>query len=142
MDNMKVRYEAPPNFSAILKVFGLPCTRPGVLFTYGDTIYFPKGRGQIISNPILAHEAVHSDRQGVNPDWWWRDYLADKTFRLAEELLAHQVEYRIAAEGNGRVFRRRYLRAVAECLSGPLYGRLLSLASAKDQIKTGDDDEV
>ncbi len=132
---LKVVYERPPNFALIVARFGRNCQKKGVMFTYGDTVYYPGGAGDKLSKGLHAHEGVHSYRQGQHPDQWWDDYLHDKNFRLQEELIAHQVEYIIETQFNtGRTFRRRYLAAIAERLSGPLYGRMCTRASAKRLI--------
>lgn len=144
----------PPNIDKIDAVFGPCTTRPGVFYAYGNTIFNPDN----VEVPpwLIAHEAVHGYRQ-LNPaateeviiaryaamtdeqkiEGWWTAYLADKEFRFAEELVAHGAEWRYfaAVKGHDRNLRRRYLTAIAERLSGPLYGELMSLERSKAQIK-------
>ena len=103
-----------------------------VIFSWGDVIYNP---GRIIIPPhLLVHEAMHRERQikwGV--DQWWKDYIDSAAFRLEEEILAHQVEYRalLRASGNNRRARRGYLKQVAKRLAGPLYGGMITSAKAR-----------
>ena len=133
---MDVQYTLPPNFQAIVDRFGPPVTKPGVLFTYGNVIYYPGGRRRgPISDAIMAHEAVHARRQGDDPAGWWQRYLTEKSFRYTEELVAHQVEYLVASEGVGRQIRRRALALIAHRLSSPLYGRMVTLDQAREAIK-------
>ena|ERR1700687_16727 len=132
---IEVKFEQPPNYKEIVKVFPAVKLRRGVIFTYGKIIYNP---GRVVLTPALrAHEMVHSRRQGVEdgPSKWWDRYLTDKKFRLAEELVAHQTEYLIATDGAGRQVRRAALAQIAARLSGPIYGRMISLDDAKELIK-------
>ena len=128
---MQIKHTKPPNYDAIRQHFGRVVDGPGVMFTYGDTIYFPRSHGQGISQALLAHELVHSRRQGDDPAKWWELYLSDKLFRFEEELVAHQVEYLAACEGVGRQQRRHSLAAISKRLAGPLYGNMTTKAKAK-----------
>lgn len=129
---MRVVPGKPPNYDAIAELFPVIRSKPGIIFTYGDTIYNP---GNVtLSQSLLAHEGTHSRRQGDKPQEWWEQYLVDKSFRLNEELLAHQIEYISAIEGHGRAVRRRTLHAIAARLSGPIYGKLLSQSEARERI--------
>lgn len=128
---MKIVNAPPPNFAAIVAVFPR-ARRPGVVFTFGDTIYAP-GRDADLSPWIVAHEAAHALRQGPSPEVWWGRYLADPKFRFDEEVYAHRVEWRtwINMGPRSRHDRRGMMRVVAGRLSGPLYGELVSFSSAK-----------
>lgn len=125
----------PPNFDDIVAV--LPAaSRPGAIFSYGETVFAPGLRD--LSPSLKAHEAVHGQRQGRTDDAiraWWERYLRDPAFRLDEELPAHRAEY--------RTYRNRtrdrndvsaYLNIIADRLSGPLYGRLLTPRQARLEI--------
>lgn len=129
-----IKYERPPNFEQIAARFGRPVYAKGVIFTYGDAIYNPSR--VVLTRSLLAHETVHSRRQKADPAAWWAKYLAVKKFRFEEELIAHQVEYLIAAEGVGRSQRRLHLRQISERLAGKLYGNMTSVETAK-QLITG-----
>lgn len=128
---MRVLTMLPPNFAAINKAFGVR-GKP-VIYAYGDTIYNP---GRILVPPsLVAHELVHCQRQGSDPAGWWDQYIADKAFRLTEEIPAHQAEYasicRCRASDAGRAAD---LTRIAERLASPLYGSLIGLHDAKRLI--------
>lgn len=129
---MNIVIGRPPNHDRIAAAF--PLARfPGAIFCYGGTIYNPGGGP--VTPPLLAHERVHSYRQGGDPESWWDRYLADPAFRLAEELPAHQAEWlHFCREGHGRGERRRYLAQLAERLSSPLYGSLITKDRARSLI--------
>lgn len=130
---MNIIVGRPPNFDDIAAI--LPAARgKNVYFTFGDTIFNPGG--VCLTPSVLAHEHVHSQQQRRfgTPNAWWGHYLADATFRFQEELEAHAVEFLTATRGGGRTDRRRYLAAVAERLSSPLYGKLMSKSKAADHI--------
>ena len=128
---MKVVQSLPPNFEDIIKAFPSAKSKD-VIFTYGDTVYVPNG-GQL-SPALLAHESVHSERQGSKPDKWWEKYLENAVFRFGEELIAHETEYLEYAQ-YGRNARRKALSVIALRLSSPLYGSLITFNEAKRAIK-------
>lgn len=146
-----VRVERPPLFAEIDAKFHI-ADKP-ILFAWGDTIYNPCG---VPINPELhAHEAVHGARQldylartdpgpwqGQTIEAWWREYIDNTNFRLAEEILAHRAEYQhyVMHNPNGRVRnnRRMVLDHIARKLSSPLYGRLCGYHYARVQIKDND----
>ena len=123
----------PPNYLAIAR--RLPVRGKPVIFAYGETIYDPTGR--TMGPELVAHERVHCRRQleypgGVEP--WWVRYLADVAFRLSEEIPAHRAEYHeLARHVNSRV-RTRYLETVAAKLSAPLYGNLITVQRAIEEL--------
>jgi hypothetical protein len=126
---MNIVHAPPPNFAAIVKVFPQAAFWP-VLICYGDTIYNPQRVR--VTDEVMAHEGAHSQRQNGNPEPWWERYLADRKFRLDEEIIAHRVEYRyFCAMGHARHQRRAGLKQIAQRLASPLYGGLISVAEAK-----------
>ena len=128
---MKVVKAYPPNYAKIVSV--LPgAVKHGIVFTYGDTVYAPSGVE--LPPEIMAHEAMHCQRQH-DPEAWWAQYLADPQFRMVEELYAHAVEYEFLASQGNRHQRRGALVLVAKKLSAPLYGRLLTPAQAQKLIR-------
>ena len=116
---MRIIFERPPNFAEILAAFPR-ASQPTVIFCYGDAIYNPSRC--TISEALIAHETAHSIRHGLDPEGWWRRYIADPRFRLNEEVIAHAAEYMVACRGKARPGRRVDLRAIAEKLADPLYG--------------------
>ena len=130
----RVVFDHPPMFDEINAKFHV-AGKP-VIFSWGDLIYNPE---RITIPPhLMVHEAMHGERQtkhGV--EQWWRDYIDSKAFRLDEEILAHQVEYRalLRANGSNRQARRGYLKQVAKRLSGPLYGGMITSARARKVLR-------
>jgi hypothetical protein len=124
-------FDYPPNFDAIRERFPA-ATNKGVIFSYGSVIYNPTRAD--ICHALIRHEAVHGQRQleqGIEA--WWVRYLADPQFRLVEEIHAHHAEYRAALRRQGP----GAMRQIAERLSGPLYGRMISYEQAVRAIMDG-----
>lgn len=135
-DPMTVIRMYPPNFQKIKKRFGNVVTGGKVIFTYGERIYNP-GSAQL-TDALFAHERVHADRQiamGIEP--WWDKYIEDNQFRFDEELPAHKAEYEVIAKRHlpGAKATEHALRAIAERLAGPLYGRMVSFDQALEAIR-------
>ena len=105
-----------------------------VLFCWGDVIYNPM-RVRIPPH-LMVHEEMHGWRQGQwGIEQWWRDYIDSEAFRLEEEILAHQVEYRSLLRGaKNRQARRGCLKQTAKRLAAPLYGRMIGLAKARELL--------
>lgn len=132
---MNVVNAPPPMFPEICAAFP-QATNPGVIFTWGWTIYAPGGGH--ISEPLLEHERVHATRQEHQggPEGWWRRYIDDPEFRLAEELPAHKAEYRRWCFGVlDRNARARHLTHVAHKLSAPLYGGIITPRAAAELLR-------
>lgn len=147
---MKIRHrQYPPNYRHLVVFLRPP---PNAIFTYGNTIYVPDGSE--ITAPLYAHEEVHFKQQscdghyadGVSDhgvrlfaiDAWWQRYIDDLKFRFDQELEAHRVEWLTFLEKDtqkpNRARRRHVLKALAARLSGPLYGRLVTLKRAQQLI--------
>lgn len=146
---MIVRVAKPPLFDEIDAAFRVDGQR--IYYAWGDTIFDPFGDGYVCEE-IRTHEAVHGERQLSYEDettfagsvfGWWRRYIADPAFRLAEEIPAHRAEYRWYCDrspnGKMRNARRIRLREVATKLSSPLYGNMVTLERATALIKAGGD---
>ncbi len=116
-----------------------------VIFAWGDRIYNPARID--IPGQLLAHEAVHGQRQGNDVRGWWKRYIKDAEFRLAEEIPAHVAEYQwlvLHAAKNGQLHMRQrkrwLLRQTADRLANPIYGyggmctRTHALAQLKARI--------
>lgn len=140
---MRIVSAWPPNIEAIRAAFPIEGS-DDVIFSYGELVYSPNS--QTIHPALQAHERVHCTRQlsrlgGVEE--WWRDYIADPAFRLAEEIPAHRAEYIWWAARPGadrpidgfRSARLYHLNKIAVRLSSPLYGRLINLSAAKKAIE-------
>lgn len=129
---IKILEEYPPNYDKIARTFNLEGKKP--CFTYGETIYNPhKG---IISEDILAHEAVHVKQQEIiGIEKWWEIYLEDQAFRLQQELEAYRVQYKHLIENNNRQYQRIRIRQITKDLSSAMYGNLLTKEEAIKKIK-------
>ncbi len=130
---LRIVREPPPNYQEVLAVFPA-AAKPGTYFCFGRAIFVPVGNANV-SAWLMAHEEIHAQRQGGDPAGWWRRYLDDPAFRLAEELPAHQAEFHYF-DGKPRRERMFYLRQAATRLSSKLYGNLVTPHKAK-QLITG-----
>jgi hypothetical protein len=125
---LKIEIANPPNFEKIVAAFP-KATGHGVIFAWGDTIYNPSGIE--IPPPLLAHEAVHGQRQTENVgsifrsevvERWWDKYIIDPEFRYYEELPAHAAEFhKIMHMVHDRNQRAKLMMSTAQRLLAPLY---------------------
>lgn len=123
----------PPNYDAILAVLPL-ASADGVMFAYGDKVFYPGGRGPL-PRELDAHERVHIERQGGDPESWWKNYLEDSLFRYSEELAAHRAEYQTYCLRHANPIKRlRALRLIARRLASPLYEGLIGPEQAQRDI--------
>jgi hypothetical protein len=134
---MIILQDIPPNFLDIVRVFPGAKKRKGVVFAWGDRLYNPDGID--VPPALRAHEETHQLRQVAfdgGPQRWWDRYLADSAFCYAEELVAHQVEFKefCAHHTKGR---SQFLSFIARRLSGPLYGHPVTFDKAKHLIRWG-----
>lgn len=121
----------PPNIEKIRHHFGdVP---NNTVFTFGTTIYNP-GKGKI-SEPLRIHELTHVAQQR-DPYEWWDKYCTDVEFRLEQEVEAYSNEFNcfrsMMKDRNKQV---KYLHSIAQKLSGPLYGNIVTLSEAINKIK-------
>lgn len=130
---MKIVKGWPPNFEAICAAFPWVRGNPRTIFTYGDTLYAPGG-GKGIDGPLRIHEQTHARQQAaIGVEEWWRRYIEDPGFRLAQEVEAYHAQYRAMS----KVDKLQQIRRIAGDLSGPMYGRLCSFEEAKEFIRSG-----
>lgn len=130
---MKIVVDRPPMFDEINKAFNIINTK--VIFAWGDIIYNPSNFD--IPPELIAHEEVHGKRQGDDIEGWWQNYLQSPSFRLEEEIPAHQAEYQWMCKNGNRGHRRKALKFVASRLAAPLYGRMTTPSNAKRLILKG-----
>lgn len=136
---MIVVRQPPPNLAAIIRVFPGAAGK-GIIFAYGGKIYNPTNAQ--LSKQILAHEAVHGERQLSHPggpDAWWAAYLTHPKFVFAEELPAHIAEYKAYKGGRHGFSRQGALHHVAGKLSGPLYNHAVTKTEAIKLLLEGAD---
>ena len=126
----------PPNIEEI-RLF-LPVTINNI-FAYDRKIYSP---GTHKLPPwLVEHEKVHFYQHELygGCDRWWREFLDNPQFRLAEEIPAHQMEWRtwLAHQPRPRNHRRVTLKQMAKRLSAPMYGNIITFSEAKKAIRSG-----
>jgi hypothetical protein len=131
---MRIVHQRPPMFSEIAAAFP-EAYQPGVIFAWGDVIYNPTGGP--IEQELIAHEAVHGERQkAMGIEEWWHRYIAEPQFRVAEEIPAHRAEYRRYCQlQRDRDARARALHRMAIRLASDLYGQIITYMAAKRAIK-------
>lgn len=105
----------------------------GVVFTYGDTIHAKHP----LTEDLLAHELTHVRQQtGMGKDLWWREFFEDDSFRFRQELEAYRAQYEwVKKNVKDRNEQARILRHCAYCLSGEMYGNMLTFQEALAVIK-------
>ncbi len=122
----------PPNIEAIRKV--LPVSERNI-FAYAHKIYSPGS--PTLPGWLIAHEEVHFGQQDIaGVRSWWRRFLRCQKYRLAQELPAHRMEYRIFCTMNrDRNVRSMYLREMGRRLAAPMYGGIITAAEAIKEIR-------
>jgi len=122
----------PPNIDAIRAV--LPVSERNI-FAYGHSIYSPGSKS--LPAWLIAHERVHfeqQDKYGLRA--WWKRFLSDEVFRLAQELPAHRVEYfEFCKVNRDRNSQSMYLQQMARRLAAPMYGGIITVAEAIKEIR-------
>lgn len=139
---MIVVVDRPPMWDLIDKTFHV--AGKAILFAWGDRIYNPMG--VTVPKELHAHEEIHGERQlayaGCGPLTaedcvlnWWRLYIKDPAFRLAEEIPAHRAEYLSFCKRHAdRNSRAKMLSMISMKLAAPLYGSLVTHAEARKLI--------
>lgn len=123
---MKIINSYPPNIDDIRKAFKIS---DSVVFTYRDCIYNPGGGN--IADHLMAHEQTHEKQQGDDPEGWWKKYIADKEFRLNQEVEAYRNQFRFfKSRYRDRNMVHRFLRQVSFDLSSEIYGNIVSFQEA------------
>jgi hypothetical protein len=134
--NQSIVIDYPPLYDEIDAMFHVRKLR-GVIFSFGPVVYNPSGI--TIAPEFIAHELVHGQRQGASEPAildWWRRYLYEPRFRLAEEIPAHVAEYRWLLENGNRDTRRAAASTVAARLAAPIYGRMVGRSAALDMLRS------
>lgn len=141
---MRIIKDYPPNIADIEAKFGSMRDQPVIYAWAPDIIFDPNMQpDKHLRQELLEHENVHCLRQlalAPNPRIWWDRYLADRDFRLVEEVLAHRAEYESLLKQKNvtsRNGRRILLNHVALRLTAPLYEFRISVADAKRYITKG-----
>lgn len=126
----------PPNFEDIVAAFPI-AREPGVIFSWGNSIYNPSNAD--IDGSLKAHEGEHGQQQlrmGILE--WWGIYLINEDFRLTQEIPAHHAEYRFycGTTKNSR-HKEHMLEQCARRLAGTLYGNMTSYQTARRLVRFG-----
>ena len=124
---MKEIKDFPPNIEKIRERFRLVSN---AVFTYGDTLYNPKGG--FIDDALWAHEETHSRQQKkIGTEKWWGQYLKDPSFVLSQESEAYLNQYQFAKKTiKNREELSSFARRLAKDLSSSLYGNCVSFSEA------------
>lgn len=123
----------PPVYEQCVRVFGAEVIvgKP-IIWSWGEVIYNPLDID--IPRELIAHEAVHGERQGPNEGsirHWWLQYLESAEFRYNEERLAHRAEWHTHRKyGAGKNLAPAF-EGIAARLASPLYGKVISVDGAK-----------
>ena len=130
---MQIKNEYPPNFDTISAILPVSSSNPAI-FCYSDTIYNPFDLN--VTPDLELHEQVHNKQQGAEPDKWWYNYLKDPQFRLEQELeaYAHQWAFIKKHIKNKQALEWGIFK-IAEALSSPLYGNLITFNEAESKVK-------
>jgi hypothetical protein len=128
-----IKREKPPNYEQIAAAFQLNGRE---IFAYDGVIYAP-GTG-VITPELVVHETVHFKQQEVEGvESWWKKYIDDPEFRMAQEIPAHKLEYRAFLKTHkDRNERVRYLELVANRLSSKMYGNVITKKQALCQLNS------
>lgn len=112
----------------------------GTCFTYGDILYNPDQGPLDVA--FIAHEETHQRQQqenGMTPEKWWSLYLRSEEFRLSQEIEAYQNQYKVQKKYiKDRNTLAQYLYRLAQALSSPMYGSIISFSMAMSVIKKGE----
>lgn len=128
---MRIVAQYPPNYAAIIKAIPAVAKKPGIIFTYGNTIYCPAGNTALPTH-LIAHEQIHANEQArMGIEAWWDQYLADRSFRLNQEVLAYRKQYRSC---HNRTERKQVLQHITRDLAGEMYGRVVDKQTARELI--------
>jgi hypothetical protein len=130
---MNILRAYPPNIEELRAAFGvIPFT---VVFAYGHTIYNPAGKE--IPPHRIHHEEVHRDQQLAYPggvEAWWKEYVANKHFRLAQEAQAYQAQYAYIKSRANTKQLQSFLSQFAADLSSSFYGNVITVNEARELI--------
>jgi hypothetical protein len=127
---VQVQTGFPPNITEILKRFKVT---DHTVYAYGDILYNPTGLE--IPQDLMVHEEVHQKQQNIlGVEQWWAMYLENKQFRLNQEVEAYRAQYEFLKTVFNRHSLRGALQQLAQNLSSPLYGSIITKKEAQNLI--------
>lgn len=132
----KIVYTPPPIYPELREKWGVKWEDGVVVMVYGDTIH--QSFKQEMDKDLLVHELVHVKQHKAypgGPKAWWRKYIDDQDFRIAQELEAYRTQYKWCQENVSRQVRKAILKHCAKDLSSFLYGNVMSFDEAENLIK-------
>ena len=131
-ETLKIIVARPPNFAAIAAALPM-ADKPSVIFTL-----------EIRSSVLAAARSLRGSwptsafipcNKAPTRSLGGTRYLADVEFRFAQELEAHRAEWRAwLSLRRNRAERRGYMVIIGMRLAGPLYGKMVRFAEARDLI--------
>ena len=130
MQKNRLTTEYPPKdiYNECVKRFGVSFER-GTVFTYYPNIHTYRGD---MSDDLYIHELTHiAQQKDIGAEIWWEKYLADDQFRLEQEIEAYQNQWVFAIENYNRAYRKILRKHIVECLSGKMYGNIISKQEAE-----------
>lgn len=131
-----VSTEPPPIYAAAVAAFGRGADfDTGTVFTYGDTIHVKNGR---LSGDLVAHETTHVVQQTTypgGPGAWWKRYIEDPQFRLAQEMEAYARQWDWVKKHVPKRQQFDMLKFFATCLCNK-YGFEMGLMAAISKIQS------
>lgn len=125
----KLTHEFPPKhiYDECVKRFGVKF-ETGTIFTYGDKVHAYRP----IDEDLYVHELTHIEQQKeYGAELWWKKYLADEQFRLEQEIEAYKNQMQYAKDNYNAKARKKLLKHIVECLSGKMYGNIISKEEAE-----------
>lgn len=132
---VRVIMARPPCFDNVCAAFNvLP---RGVVFSYGNRVYSPDI--EILPDHIIEHEKIHLRQQEGTDEGaalWWGKFLRDPEFRISQEIEAYARQYQyFCSRVNDRNRCAKFLWALAQSMSGPLYNGCITHYDAMSRIK-------
>lgn len=136
-DGMDVVIGKPPVWEEANKLFKLEELKLDTVFTYGNTLYNPSGHS--IPMDLYAHEQTHAHQHNHDDTvakLWWKRYLEDPDFRVEQEAEAYGAQYAfLCKREKDRNKRAQMLWTLAQALSGPMYGGVITHSLAMRKIR-------
>lgn len=131
---MVVIFGRPPVLDRVIAQVGLDAEN--AYFTYDGKIWSPTGRTP--PDEIVEHEKKHVEQQTAagGSDAWWDRWLADRAFRLDQEIRAYGRQIWWLRKHRGSKEAQRQLGWIAEMLAGDGYGRLTTEERARVRVLT------
>ncbi len=129
-----IKNNCPQIYPRLKKQFGVNWS-DGLIITYYPNIYWIGGNA--LPPEKVVHESTHLRQQAkYGVEKWWDEYLANPVFRLEQEKEAYinEVNY-IRRTVLNRQERFKLIDEIARCLSGSMYGNLVTYHEAINLLR-------